>query len=1447
MSLFPFATYAGEFNPFYARASESGSNWYKFSSLTGQVLLQDSSGVQILQSISGELYYNSTLVESSSNWYVYPSQTGEVLLKDASGVQVLQAIGGDLYFNAELLAKAGDIQNIADWSLYPALQNVNMNDCNLSNASNIIVNGDLSGATLHVQGSATIANLTTVGSLSAKGGITAGGPLDMANSSITRASGLGLSSAALPPYGLLTSPDGSLLTWNGQVITTGGGGSVANWAYYNQISSLSSITADVGAIKSLSSLSSITVGSAAFGKVSTLAFLNTDDLSTGTLYAESAAIGNIAYGPNSIQSGGGPLVINSQSNAASFRADSNVAIQSRDGQVDISGNDINITADTGVSLFNTPILNLTAQNGPLGGQIALKSYAGAGGLAGYGRVALEAYGSSNNPATPLGGLIDINAYSGGQGEYGGLTSAVRIGGANVTLAAGAIPPLPGLAGFATVYGQGGLSLTASVLPPSPQIPGTTYIYGDVGVRLQSPLGVQMLSDMYAGTIYPIANGSNPLIIRGRSSPSAGVQLMDVESINMVLPNAQITGVSSLNYLALNVPNDISGVNTINGLPYPPPASETISSFTTASISSLSVSSINGVGLSGGFGGATGPTGNTGSDGPTGQTGATGPSGSTGPTGELGATGPSGSIGDTGYTGGTGPQGLQGPPAYTVSVFGTGAIPAAGQFIYDGGQEDYVFSPATPGLSEYMSFIASVCNPTAFVTIQDVVTGAFNVVEANPPYQVSVGSEWTMNLVTGVIPVTTLGNQCVIFLTDGATSPLGLTGPTGPSGSGGSAATWSQFPATQAVDLSNNYVLNATDVYGALGSTLSVIADGDLILSGPVSNLFNAQIGNMLLGVSTNGAYLLSQYDGVTGPNNNIGLYSDTGAVHLGANSNPLLPYISLNDPATPGAIAIATPAAGGITVQSGGTLYLESAADVQVYGSSITTNNTLNATGDVIAKYGTASSISLSTLGGLVANTSSVFRDATEFYVSGNGNDTTGNGSILSPYLTIQKAITQAELVSSAALICVINVASGHYTENLTFNKGYVILNGSLQSQTGNEVCEITGSISINCVGANDVFNRQVTFQGFNITCGAGQAVTDTSSSSHTVSFQDCKMFVVNQFFVSTATSPDMRFYMTNVEVDQNSAASVLPVIVTNVGLLEFERLDMSLDGNCSAIVVGGTSVLSRCSLATLDTTNAAATLLPLLSITSSTTSTHSLGNVAFAFTSATVKTNTNAFYIASSVNTAIIMLNCVFTLVGTASSTNNCIGYNGVGSPSIAGVNNTSLSVNVLLPQTVSVQTGITQIQYINIQPPGLACYSSTADQTIAVTGTPQALTYNTTQFNQGTTLVANSRVYANAQGNYALSYSVELQHVGGGVTQTATTFLKKNGTTLANTGRQWSIQNGGFQIAAPAEFVVSLNAGDYVEVFFSGDTSLSANATAAAGALPAIPSVVFNVKQFR
>jgi len=1339
----------------------------------------------------GNSFY-ALATESAKNWYQFPSLNGQVLLNDASGTQVLQAIGGDLFFNTELLAKASDISDIADWSYYPVLNpaGVNFNGNPLFDASSIQTTGDVSSATVHT-GIVSCASLASTGDLSGQtvhsGPITATsisattvtgttiqgtslvttGGLDMVNTGVTRASAVGISAFGAGPYGSLSSPDGVMLTWNGSQIQTGAGGAVSQWATFPAVANINGGTNNITNVGTISTSGTITSGLdvVATGNVvantnpsSALVSQNLISYATQPLTVSSGGNLNL-YSPAGILTTtvgniSGPGTITTTA-AGSITETTPSSINEN------AGTAFNVTVDQGLAIASAAVVDIKAKNG-IGGLINIEADAGYGignQQVGYGAVQLNAYGSSN-AAFSLGGKIDITAFSAGPGEYGGATSRVSLSAATLALSAGAAPPLPGIAGSMNIFGQGIVSIVASLIPPVlPQFLETVYLFGlgipgvAGGVRMESPNGIQALSDFYAGTVYPLDGGG--LNLKGRSGPTGYVNIEDVATLTMnpatAIQTDRVTSVSNLGVLF----QDAIQATTIQ-----PPA-------------------------------ATAP----------------------------------------------------GTP--NLIIRGNTSFPI-------------------PGINNN------------YVQIQNADTIAFDGSGAGAitglqtingfPYVASDTAAWATYKASQQVDISGFGIKNIGDLS-------GVVNINGQPLSAFSPAGWWAFPAAGTVDMSSNGLTNV--------SSIGVLNNFNMTSAGSIGIFSDTSSGNINIASNAGGSVIIGTGDAgditiqTTGAGNDLNLAGDTvqiiaAGADIGLTSTtqilidaPIvdvtgatvtnvailsgaaassLSVTSLADVSIQGATsAVLEALAGTVTVAATGDINLESTTGSVVVQSSVLDMDTHKIT-NLLAGVAATDGVNVSQL-----TTATQFRDATEFYVSGNGSDISGNGSILAPYLTIQKAITQAELISSAALVCVINVASGHYTESLTFNKGYVILNGSLQSQTGNEVCEITGSINIAVAGASDLFNRQVTFQGFNFTCGVGQAITDTSTTPHTVSFQDCKAFVNSQFFVSTSAAADMRFYLTNVEVSQFNAAATLPVIVTNVGLAEFERLDVSVDGNLSAIVIGGTSVLSRCSLTTLDITNTATTLLPLLSITSTTTATHSLGNVAFAFTSAVAKTATNAMYIASSIATAIIMLNCVFTLAGTASSTNNCVGYNGVGSPTIAGINNSSLNVNVLLPQTTSVQSGITQIQYTNIQPPGLATYSSTVDQTIAVSGTPQALTYNTTQFNQGTTLLASSRVYANAQGNYALNYSVELSHAGLGVAQIATTFLKKNGTTIANTGRQWSITSSGFQNAAMAEFIVALNSGDYVEVFFSGDTSLSANATAAAGALPAIPSVVFNIRQFR
>lgn len=288
----------------------------------------------------------------------------------------------------------------------------------------------------------------------------------------------------------------------------------------------------------------------------------------------------------SVSTNQGSINMNAASNVNINSSGSNVNIESY-YITNVKGSDVNVLADTGLSAFNTPIINVTAQNGPLGGLINLDAYASYGQLAGYGHVTINAHGSENNPVTPIGGLIEMNAYSAGVGSFGGATSAIRLNAATINLNAGAIPPFLSLAGSAVLYGNNIVSICAGAPAILPQIPLTTYIYGTAGLRLdcgtgarvtslgilQAPnveldivransnagLGVYFADPISANVITPqpsffVPNGGGDLFIRGSNTifRNSYVQLQDIGSLSFATAYAS------------NVTGAITGLSTING-------------------------------------------------------------------------------------------------------------------------------------------------------------------------------------------------------------------------------------------------------------------------------------------------------------------------------------------------------------------------------------------------------------------------------------------------------------------------------------------------------------------------------------------------------------------------------------------------------------------------------------------------------------------------------------------------------------------------------------------------------------------------------------------------------------------------------------------------------------------------------------------------------------------
>lgn len=100
----------------------------------------------------------------------------------------LTTSGDDLLFNGNVLVKAGDIQNITDWSLYPAINDVQMRSKNIINA-NIIHAAQVFCDSIRFASP----NQNAI---------------------------------------LITSSDGNSLLFNGETITSGASGNVANWASF---------------------------------------------------------------------------------------------------------------------------------------------------------------------------------------------------------------------------------------------------------------------------------------------------------------------------------------------------------------------------------------------------------------------------------------------------------------------------------------------------------------------------------------------------------------------------------------------------------------------------------------------------------------------------------------------------------------------------------------------------------------------------------------------------------------------------------------------------------------------------------------------------------------------------------------------------------------------------------------------------------------------------------------------------------------------------------------------------------------------------------------------------------------------------------------------------------------------------------------------------------------
>lgn len=162
------------------------------------------------------------------------------------------------------------------------------------------------------------------------------------------------------------------------------------------------------------------------------------------------------------------------------------------------------------------------------------------------------------------------------------------------------------------------------------------------------------------------------------------------------------------------------------------------------------------------------------------------------------------------------------------------------------------------------------------------------------------------------------------------------------------------------------------------------------------------------------------------------------------------------------------------------------------------------------------------------------------------------------------------------------------------------------------------------------------------------------------------------------------------------------------------------------------------------------------------------------------------------------------------------------------------------------------TEIQNLSVSPsytPQLVrhrygSFYDTTTQTAAAINTAYAMTFNTVDLSVGVTRgTPTSRIYVDTLNVYNVQFSAQVDKTAGGV-GLVWVWLRKNGVNVPDSAGQIRIQGNNAEILAAWNYVIELNAGDYIELMWEvDDTSVILLAEAASAVHPSVPSVILTV----
>ena len=176
----------------------------------------------------------------------------------------------------------------------------------------------------------------------------------------------------------------------------------------------------------------------------------------------------------------------------------------------------------------------------------------------------------------------------------------------------------------------------------------------------------------------------------------------------------------------------------------------------------------------------------------------------------------------------------------------------------------------------------------------------------------------------------------------------------------------------------------------------------------------------------------------------------------------------------------------------------------------------------------------------------------------------------------------------------------------------------------------------------------------------------------------------------------------------------------------------------------------------------------------------------------------------------------------------------------------------NLVIPigvvTVVSASVGEIFVRPILQQQEYYGAFAKTVSATLPATSTATAITFNTTTVSNGVSVgTPTSRIVVAHSGLYIFNASFQISATSSSVKDVYLWF-RKNGVDIPNSAVIHSLDSGTAKTVQSRSYTISMNANDYIELYWaSPDSGVALSAIASTAFSPASPAVVLNVTQIQ